>query len=328
MSLSCRSIPIRVIVTGVGAIIGQGIVKSLRQSGRAVRVVGVERNPHSMGAHVCDVFFAKPDCEESSPEYLAFWKETLLRESVGLVLPGIEIDLFFLNANRQALSECGAVLGLNASALIDLARDKWRMGLELPNVGLAPIPTLLNPTWQEALAAFGLPFLLKPRYGNGSRGIVRINEAGEFGYWTARTNDDFMAQRIIGIETEEYTVGAFGFGDGDSLNPIIFRRKLSNAGNTQYAEVVEDESIQKAVRALSAYFKPVGPTNYQFRKEDGIPYLLEINPRLSSSTSLRAGFGYNESEMALDFYLNGIRPVQAKIQRGYAWRYYEDFFVK
>jgi len=320
---------LNVVVTGVGAIIGQGIVKSLRQCRRRVRVIGIDRNPHSMGPHLCDTFYAKPVCDESSPDYLVFWQEILGREKVDLVLPGLEVDLFFLNAHRQSLNATGATLGLNKPGLIELARDKWLLGLELPKAGLAPIPTILSHDWCECVDKLGLPpFLLKPRQGNGSRGIVRLYDETDFRYWVNKSDGNFMIQKIIGNDEEEYTVGVFGFGNGNTVPPIIFRRRLSPAGNTQYAEVVEDTSIEQATRKLSTYFKPLGPTNYQFRKENGVPYLLEINPRLSSSSSLRAGFGYNEAEMALDYYLDGIKPEMPKVTKGRAWRFSEDFFLK
>ncbi len=321
--------PFNILVTGVGAIIGQGIVKSLRQCRRSVRVIGIDRNEHSLGPYLCDVFYTKPSCDESSPDYLAFWQEILLRESVDLVLPGLEIDLFFLNDHRRLLSATGATLGLNKAELIELARDKWLLGMELPKAGISPIPTILSQDWDECVNALGMPpFLMKPRQGNGSRGIVRVYDKIDFHFWTNKSDGNLMIQKIIGHDDEEFTVGAFGFGDGNSLSPIIFRRLLSPTGNTQYAEVIADQAIVQATQKLGMYFKPTGPTNYQFRKDNGVPYLLEINPRLSSSTSLRAGFGYNEAEMAVDFYLSGILPEKPLVIQGRAWRYSEDFILK
>ena len=317
-----------VVVTGVGAIIGQGIVKSLRKCRQAVRVVGIDRNADSLGPHVCDTFHAKPACGESDTEYLDFWRHILASESVDLVLPGIEIDLFFLNDNRQTLEASGTTLGLNTASLIDLARDKWSLTQALPQAGLLPIPSVLSREWQECVTSLGPPpYLLKPRDGNGSRGIVLLENETDFKYWMKKSADNFMVQRIVGTDDEEYTVGAFGLGDGESLDPIVFRRRLSPAGDTRYAEVVADPVIEQATQKLSSYFKPLGPTNYQFRMENGIPYLLEINPRMSSSSSLRACFGYNEAQMALDFYLDHKKPEMPGISAGSAWRYTEDFVL-
>jgi carbamoyl-phosphate synthase large subunit len=55
--------------------------------------------------------------------------------------------------------------------------------------------------------------------------------------------------------------------------------------------------------------------------------LLEINPRISSSTSIRTKFGYNEALMSVDYFLNGIIPTQPKIQKGKAIRYTEDLII-
>ncbi len=320
---------VTVVVTGVGAIIGQGIVRSLRQCSRQVRVVGIDRNANSLGPYLCDAFYPKPSCSEASPDYMAFWQKILIDESVDLVLPGLEVDLDFLNAERESLGEAGARLGLNTAGLIELAGDKWLLTGELKKLGIEPIPTITTNDWDECCSVMGSPpFLLKPRQGSGSRGIVRLYDEVDLAYWTRHSEEGFLIQKIMGTDDEEYTVGSFGCGDGNSPALIIFRRYLSSAGNTQYAEVVEDDSLQKITETLNRHFKPVGPTNYQFRKDHGIPYLLEINPRFSSSGSLRTAFGYNEAEMALTFYLDGKKPDIPHVTSGNAWRYAEDFVLK
>jgi carbamoyl-phosphate synthase large subunit len=80
-----------------------------------------------------------------------------------------------------------------------------------------------------------------------------------------------------------------------------------------------------ALRELAGFLKPVGPTNFQFRVDQGELRLLEVNPRISSATSIRAAFGYNESVMAVDYFLKGERPVQPNLRRGSAVRYTEDY---
>ena len=105
------------------------------------------------------------------------------------------------------------------------------------------------------------------------------------------------------------------------------KRVLSQEGATAKAQVVEISAMKEAVKALTAAAKPVGPCNYQFRMEDGIPKLLEINPRVSSSTSIRTKFGYNESAMCIGYYLEKRLPVQPEIRNGRAMRYITDWVV-
>ncbi|MBK5570908.1 ATP-grasp domain-containing protein [Ensifer sp. SSB1] len=320
--------PVTVVVTAVGAIIGQGIVASLRRLEAPIRIIGIDRDANGIGRHFCDDFVAKPSCDEASPEYLEFWLELLRREDVALVLPGLELDVLFFNDNRARFEATETRVVLNRSPLIALAQDKWDMGEALLQADLPAIPSTLSRSLEDCTRELGpLPLLLKPRRGNGSRGIALLRDRADFDYWTLKSADDFLIQKFVGSNDQEYTVGAFGFGDGTTLPPIVFKRKLSVAGNTQYAEVVDEPFLTEAVSRLSQHFKPLGPTNYQFRLEGTTPYLLEINPRFSSSTSLRAAFGYNEAAMALEYYVYGRKPEAPEIKTGRAWRYSEDLVV-
>jgi len=326
--MSRETKPVSVLVTGVGAIIGQGIIHSLRNSGYSVRVTGIDRSERSPGPSLCDAFFKKPECDESHSDYLEFWVRTLKSEKIDLVLPGLEVDVFFLNRHRDEFRHLSVPVVLNHSELIELSSDKWLLGESQKRNGLRRIPSVIPKTWSQAVEELGEPpLLLKPRQGDGSRGIVRLFDETDFQYWRSRAAENWMLQRIVGSDDDEYTVGVFGFGDGQSMDSVVFRRRLSGAGNTLEAEVVSDPEIKSAANELTRIFKPLGPTNYQFRKEGDVPYLLEINPRFSSSNSLRTAFGYNESEMAIDFFVFQKRPEAVSIRTGTAWRYSNDFVV-
>jgi carbamoyl-phosphate synthase large subunit len=315
-----------VAVTGVGALIGQGIVKALRRSPHSARIVGLDRNPDSVGKHLCDKFYCKPECDESEAPYEDFWLDLLRTEHVDLVLPGIEIDVFYLDSHRQLFEKEHAVVCLNGASLIQLSKDKWVLGQKLQSLGMNRIPSMIAGDWDQCMTALGPPpLLMKPRQGNGSRGIVRIFDADDFTYWKRKTGGNFMVQKIVGSDDEEYTIGSFGFGDGAAVEPIVLRRRLSGAGNTQFAEVVKDRALEEMTARLNGLFCPLGPTNYQFRKDRGMAYLLEINPRFSSTASIRAAFGYNEASMAIEFFLKRQRPSGIVIHRGRASRYTEDY---
>lgn len=317
---------ITVLVTGVGAIIGQGIIKSLRESSYSARIVGLDRSNRSPGPFFCDAFHQKPTFEEDNPDYITFWRDILKKERVDLIMPGLEVDMFFLDAHRQIFQELGVAVAINRSELITLSADKWQLGEQLADARLPSIPSSIPANWKQAVSELGSPpLLLKPRNGNGSRGITRIHDARDFNYWRAKSGDNWMLQRIVGDDSNEFTVGVFGFGDGQSIAPIVLKRRLSTAGNTLEAQVANDHAIEMATEKLTKYFKPVGPTNYQFRKEGNTAYLLEINPRFSSSNSLRTAFGFNEAEMAIDYFKFGRIPQTPLIKVGTAWRYNEDF---
>jgi carbamoyl-phosphate synthase large subunit len=311
-----------VLVTGVGAIIGYGALRSLRQAGRDVRLIGMDIHPEAVGQIWCDAFeIALPAVD---PGYVPFITGLIQKHGVDLVIPAIEQDVLRMSQERQNLAPAGARLALNAPDLILTAHDKWSMHQRLCDANMATIPTAVEGTFAELADRFGLPFVVKPRRGYASKGLVRVENEDDCSYWRFKLGDDFMAQQLVGDDEGEYTVGAFGLGDGTVAGTTVLRRKLARDGSTATAWVCVLPDLEKVVDALAAMFRPVGPTNFQFRRHGGAYVLLEINPRISSSTSVRAAFGRNDVEMCIEYFLEGRTPASRPLRSGFAVRYVED----
>lgn len=316
-----------VLVTGVGALIGQGIIKSLRMAGIR-KVVGIDRKRNPYAEDVCDRFYQKP-CDEKSPAFWEFLNTIIEKEAVDILIPGIEQDVFFFNEHRAEVGQLAVPIVLNTPLVISLGMDKWFLHNVLLETGSYAIPSFIGGNWADCLAALGEPpFLIKPRRGSGGQGQALVHHSEDFFYFRKKMRSEFMAQRLVGGDDEEYTVAVFGYGDGDSSDPVTLRRRIGLGGATWQAETVEqNEVIDNAVAVLNRAFRPMGPTNYQFRQEGDFLYLLEINPRISASTSLRAAFGYNEATMCVEHYIHGKRFGNVGMRQGRAVRYIEDYIV-
>ena len=282
-----------VMVTGVGAVIGYGLLRSLQSTKPDMFLVGADMYPDAVGRAWCDAFEQPP---MTSDPYYAGWLQNVLSERhVDLLIPGIEQDVHWLSDNRQLMSRFPCKVVLNTHRLINLSRDKWTMHQELESIGdVSRIPSRVTGSFDSLSSAFGLPFLLKPRRSYASKGLVRIERREEFDVHSERLGKELLAQPIIGAKDEEFTVGVFGDGLGGVCASISMRRKLAPDGSTAKAWINADTNLDKSVARLCEHFKPLGPTNLQFRRDaNGEWKLLEINPRISSSSSIRRAFGYN-----------------------------------
>lgn len=315
--------PFTVLVTGVGAIIGYGIIRSLRLSRAVPRIIGMDIYADAVGRRWCDHF--EPAPLASAPNYVQFMTDLSKRQGIDLVIPGIEQDMRRMRREYSLLENGNVRLAINSPRLIDLAEDKWLFHTHLIGLGFSQIKSRIDGTFDMAAAELGLPMLMKPRRSYASKGIQLIHNEVDFVYWQNKLGDNFMVQEIVGNDSEEYTVGAFGYGDGTTSRCIILRRTLSGEGATAKAEVVDHPIIEAHIRHYAKALYPIGPTNFQYRMHRGTPILLEINPRISSSTSLRTAFGFNESEMCVDYFLNNIRPDVDHIRKGKATRFIEDW---
>lgn len=306
-----------ILVSGASGIVGYGILRSLRKMGD-VRLVGTSIYPESPANTFADVFELAPGT--TVPEYVDWLESIIRRYSVDMIIPGIEIDMEVWNKNRDRLSRTGAYVMLNNPALIDLCLDKWKFHEQL--VKAHPEITI-----RTSLSAdgFDFPLLLKPRKGFGSKGIEIVKSNSDLARFEHEIGDRLMVQELVGDIEHEYTVSGF-FDDKSELKALFqLRRKLSRQGFTEFAETVDIPEMPRIINGLAGRFKPVGPTNFQFRKDASGWKLLEINPRISSATSIKTAFGYNECAMAVDYFLHGMEVAQPMLRKGRAMRYVEDF---
>ena len=314
-----------ILVTGVGAIIGYGIINSLRQINQGnIRVIGMDIYEDAYGKFLCDNFYVAERADSNS--YLEFICNVVKRESIDLIIPGIEQDMYRLFELRESVP---AQIVLNNELLISISKDKWltyKYFSEHSNLSL--VPTLSQATFDECTAQLGVPFLLKPRSSYASKGLHYIQTRREFEFYN-ETPERNIFQRVVGSMDEEYTVSVFGDGYGRWVDYIILRRKLAHSGATDKAEVVDDSQILDYVSEICKLTKPQGPTNIQLRKSDDKVYLLEINPRISSACSIRTQAGYNEPKLCLIKYLNMNIPYNPISKRKIrAVRYISDFIYE
>lgn len=288
-----------------------------------MKLIGTSIYTDSVAPGFCDVFEVVPRTD--APGYLDWLLALLRKHHVDVAIPGIDADMYKWADHAAAIETAGTKVVLNSLELISKCSDKWefyerQLELSLPYV----IPSYLETDFDFLKEKCGLPFLLKPRRGFGSKGIMVVETAEQFANIDPTKHASLMAQPIVGRDDEEFTVSAFCDGRGGYSASMALRRKLSKDGFTEKAEVVDEAEFSEAVRDLCKAFSPIGPTNFQFRKTDHGLKLLEINPRISSSTSIRAAFGYNESLMAVEMAIEKRMPVQPEIKRGRAVRYTED----
>ena len=312
-----------ILVTGTGAIIGYGIIESLRKSSYDLNIIAIDIYDHAYGRCIADKFYV--GVPANSPGFIEFINGIIKKENIHLVIPGIEQDLYALHENFKKVL-CPVVM--NNDLCIELSKSKWNtFNYFKNNSGLQLIPTLYNAGYEECVSALGNPFLLKPISSYASKGIEIIKSKNDFDYFANRIENKCVFQKIISSVDNEYTISVFGDGKGNYFDSIILKRYLSRDGATSRATVTESRPITNYLDTLVRLLKPLGPTNIQLRIENEQPYLLEINPRISSACSIRTLFNYNEPVMCIRYYLTK-EPIEVQPKKmGTALRFIKDYIV-
>lgn len=315
-----------VLVTGVGAVIGYGIIKSIKKiPGDSINVVGIDIFSDAVGRHWCDHFVQ--GIYAQSDEFGSFIHNIISEYDIDLIIPGIEQDVDALSKMIKEGSLSPDMVALNSELALDIFQDKLNTSKIQEELDIPHIPYIDSKsatTSSDVVNVCGLPCIYKPYSSYAGKGLAILHEQSEIDSKLALQGGIF--QKYI-RSSKEYTVSIFGLDDGSFINPIAFERHLGPDGATHKAKVIDFSLFESNVRILSERTKPKGPTNFQFIANNGEFLLLEVNPRISSSTSMRQKFGVNEAQMCIQYYLNKQKPCHQEVRYGKAERYLDEVVI-
>lgn len=315
-----------VLVLAVGGNVSQGILKALARSRFHCRVVGADIGPDHMGLFTVDKACVSPWAHEAA--FIPWLIACCRRESVDLVLSGAEPVLMALAKHRDTVErETGSRCLVSDLAVMETCDDKWKTcGWLTRNDFACPpsAPTDAQDAIDELVARHGYPLIAKPRRGGGARGHFPVANEADLAY--VRQKPDYLIQQYIGQLEDEYTVGCFVDREGRMAESCCMRRDLV-AGTTFRAWLGEFPEIREEAERIVAALRPVGPCNVQLRMTGDGPVCLEINPRFSGTTPIRAHFGYNEAEAAIAHFLFNEPVNLPRVTQGVALRYWNELYV-
>jgi carbamoyl-phosphate synthase large subunit len=318
----------KIIVTGAGAVLGQGIIKSLRSALSRYEIIAADPNPLSPGLYWADKAIIIPMA--NAPDYEQAIRKILEQERPDAVLVGTDVELSFFAQKRSEWEQQFKthILVCNEN-VVEIADDKYATAQFLAQHGLSHPKSVRAEDSQalhQLICDVGFPLIVKPRRGARAVGVSKVANLAELqAAIIGRT--DLVVQQMAGEDDQEYTAGVLYF-DNSVQASIVLRRDLRD-GNTYRAYSGDYPDYQHYVHAIADVLKPHGPANFQFRVDKGgIPRLFEINARFSGTTPMRALFGFNEVDLCLRKLLLGEEITMPAIRHGTVVRFLDEQFLE
>lgn len=324
---------LRIMVTGAGSGVGQGICKSIKISKLDYTLICADVNTLNSWLYLGDEWVLIPKVEE--PNSLEKMIEVINRKNVDIVLVGSEFDLMFFSENKCIIeAETRSKVIVSAPETVKLADDKWLTYKFLKDKGLPHAEAVCPKNFGEAKAiasGWGYPICLKSRSGTSSRNVHIVEAAAGLRRHYSSTPEP-MLQKVIALPSGqlsfEYTCSVFKDSEGKMFGPFVARRTL-RAGTSWLIEVADFSMLHETVLSVAAELNFVGSLNIQLMvDEDGAVIPFEFNARFSGTTAVRAHFGFNEPEMAVKSFVLGESLPTPKIRKGLAFRYHEEVFLE
>lgn len=273
-----------VLVTGAGGPAISGMISSLREWG--YRIVAVDMLANSPGFYLADKSYVVPPGGDQ--KFLDVIKNICSIESVDAVVSVVDEEL----EHVIKLEELGIAVIQPRLSFVNLCLDKYKCMQELRNAGIgAPQTWLLN----ELPDDVNFPLFIKPRIGRGSRGcrkVACLKELELFIHTCGYSRNDLIAQNFL--EGVEFTVSVVVWRDG-IVEAVVPKEIISKVGITKLAVSRRNQKITDLCIKIQNSFSPDGPFNVQLVLDlKGDPYVFEINPRFSTSTTLTRASGVDE----------------------------------
>ena len=247
-------------------------------------------DPTAPGLYLADRGHLVPpgDSEAFLPRMRALCAE----EGALAVIPLVDEEL----SRIPALERDGVVVLLPRPNFVSTCLDKYALMRTLDEAGIGVPRTWSADEWPVG-AVDSAPdgFIVKPRSGRGSRGVVCIESAQDVARVIAESGyamDELLVQeRITG---PEYTVSVVVWRDGN-VQAVVPKEVLLKQGVTRYAVTRRNDAVAKACRAVQNELGADGPFNVQLALDErGRPRIFEINPRFSSTAALTVAAGVDE----------------------------------
>ncbi len=295
----------KILVTGIGGNVGQGILRNIRDSFQNLSIVGVDIANFTPGNYLCDKTYQVPYSFDES--YIPTIQEIVAKEKVDLIIPSTDYEVYYLSLNK---SNINATVVASEAQIAKMYLDKYETFLyhQKNNIPFAKswLPEDYDFSEKEIIA--------KPREGRGSRGIL-INPENP-----KALPKGYMIQPLI--KGKEITTAVYVTKENKLHGIFTMERELSNGATSKSKVLFEyDNDLKVIIQKMIDLGGLKGSFNLQSivtEKNEIIPF--EVNCRISGTNSIRHNLGFQDVKYTVQEYLFNETPDVAKPINGIATR--------
>ncbi len=226
-------------------------------------------------------------------------------ERIGLLVPTIDDELPIFSEARDRFAQMGVRVAVSDPFVTTLCNDKFATCAYLLDRGVAAAESYLPDTLPADLR---FPVFVKPRFGRGSVGAFRADDARQLDFFLTYVSGPVIQEYLDG---PEYTIDLFCDFDGAPLSAVPRERTVIRAGVIDRGRTVRDQALIDLALQCAAVLKFEGACNIQCRVVGGRPVIFEINPRFSGGIPLTIAAGADFPRMLVELALG--RGVPAAI---------------
>jgi carbamoyl-phosphate synthase large subunit len=301
MPAESASAQARVLITGTGGPSGISVMKALRME--PLEVFSADIDPYATGLYLVGedrrLLIPRGDCDD----YVPFVLEACRRHRIDVLVPTVDSELVPLAEARESFAALGTKIVLASAETLRICLDKWTLHQRCRDAVRVPHSVLADGAFDPT--GIELPVIVKPRVGSGSRGIRLIQrlEALE----RIECDGTLLVQEHL--PGTEHSLDVLARSDGQVIAVVPRSRLKVDSGIAITGRTVHDHGLETIGRQVAERIGLTSVANVQVKEStDGLPALLEVNPRFPGTMPLTVASGVNMPKLCVDDALGSPLP--------------------
>ena len=306
-----------VLVPGAAAPAGINTIKSLKMSNFSGKIVATDSTSLSAGFFMADVNEILPEAD--AQYYVKRLFEIVEKHHVQVLMPSSGYDIYPYSDNREALAKIGATAVVSDRDTLEICRDKLLTYKKMSGKYNLPFTTA-DP---DKVKSF--PVIAKPRFGKGSRNVIKVNNEADLRYIASNFGNTIFQEFLPGVE---YTIDVLSDMNKRPIIAVPRIRLQTKAGISTKGRIIRDADLETNCMNMAREIGIRGPSCIQMKEssEEQLK-LIEINSRLGGGTIFSTLAGANIPSMILEM-LSGTYIDPPRVSEITVVRYYEEIVIE
>lgn len=269
-----------------------------RRTGEFNAIVGSSRRINSSRfSRYCDEFIRYPNPDADENEFIDFLVPYIKNNKIHVLLPMGDDLTELVVKNLDKFKQVTEIL-VPELEVFNIARNK-ELTLKFAERCGVPCPKRCTLEDVKKGENINYPIVIKPRISTGSIGMMIANDREQALEYYDKINNRFenpIIQEMIPDVGEHYQANLL-FDKNGKLKASCIKKKIRQfpvyGGPSTFFKTVKHKEIEKLSVRLLKNINWIGPAEVEYMVDprDGVPKLMEINPRLSATIRLSCYVG-------------------------------------
>ncbi len=314
---------IKVLVSGAGGDVAQGVIGALESSSLDIVVYKVCVDYYSPWLYKDNNSYIVP--LSNKKEYIPILLKIINKNDIDVFIPTVDSEIPIISKNKDFIEKNSkAIVFVDDLDKVNICDDKFLTYSFLKEYGFQT-PLTIVPSSKEMIDDFisktTFPILSKPRKGRGSVDIITIKSLEE-AYSYCGNRNVILQEFLFG---DEYTTGIY-IGDDNNVKGICTLKRTLKNGSTYRAERIVDNQLESGLELIA---KKLGVKYLNLQtiivNNNLVPF--EFNGRFSGTTGIVSKI-FNAPEMYIkERLLNKEIERVSNNKKFIAMRYYAVEFA-